>query len=342
MSNLKPDTLRKQLSAGNLARCYLFHGQERYLQASYVQSLRKAVLGAEDDPFNLRQLEGKDLDLRTLRDALDAYPSFAERALVEVRDFDLFQSGEEYQKQLSALLDDLPDYCCLLFLYDTLEYKPDKRKKKLYQAIDSAVTVVEFPVQGQSELVRWIQKHFQARQKRISSEDAAYLIFLCGSLMDALVNEIGKIAVYAQGDTVTRADIDQVAVPVVEAETFRLADALSARDYEKAAELMYKLFQLNTEPIVINALIGSQLRRLYAASLVKASGGGPAQLGEVLNATSDYMPRQYLRICGSFSEQWYREMIRRSAETDYRMKNAGTEPEDLLRTLFLAMAAPCV
>ena len=271
MGELKPEALRKQLSAGILDRCYLFYGKERYLMDHYCRTLRLFVLGGEDDPFNLRRLEGKNLDL--------------------------------------------------------------------WELLRDRVTRVEFPLQGQSELIRWVQKHFQARNREIGREEAAYLLFLCGSGMENLANEIGKIAVYAPEKTVRREDIDAVAVPIAEAQAFKLADALSEKNYEKAAELMYKLFQLNTEPIVLNAMIGSQLRKLYAALLVKKAEGGVKMLTELLGSSSDYLPKQYLRICASFSEEWYRRMIRLSAETDLRLKSTSAVPEDLLRSLFVTMAA---
>lgn len=339
MSELKLEVLRRQLKEGNLARCYLFYGKERYLLERYSRDLRKAVLGAEDDPFNLRRLDGRTMGLQALREAVDAYPSFAEKVLVEVTDYDIFAAAEGDTQQLLALLGDLPDYCCLVFLYDGLEYKPDRRKKKLCDEVKRLVTTVECPIQGQNELSRWITRHFEARGKTIGAEEAAYMLFLCGSRMDDLQNEIGKVAVYAKGKAVTRSDIDAVATPVVEAEIFKLTDLLSAKKYDAAAELMYKLFQLNTEPIPINALIGGQLRKLYAARLVKQAGGGVSQLAQLLGSASEYMPRQYLRLCDGFSLGWYREMIRRCAETDYAMKSTSADPSDLLRSLFAAMAA---
>ena len=338
MSELKADALRKQLKSGQTDRCYLFYGKERYLTEHYAGELRKAVLGGEDDPFNLRQLEGRGLDPRDLADAVDAYPSFAEKALVEVRDYDFFQASEEENRQIFQILGDLPEYCCLVFLYDTIEFKPDKRKKKLWEQLTKLISVVEFPLQGQSELIRWIQKHFAARNKEIDAENAAYLLFLCGSQMDNLANEIGKVAVYAADRQISRGDIDAAAVPVVEAEVFKLTDALADKDYEKSAELMYKLFQLNTEPIAINALIGSQLRKLYAARLVKDAGGNASSLSQLLGG-SEYNARQYLRICSAFPLTWFPRMILLSAETDLGMKSSQAEPEDLLRSLFVTMAA---
>ena len=332
------DALRRQLKSGEPERCYLLYGRERYLLDHYSRELRRAVLGDEDDPFNLRRLEGKGLELQALADAVDAYPAFAERALVEVRDYDVLQLPDAEVKRLTELLRELPEYCCLVFIYDTLEFKADKLKAKKWEGLRSCASLVEFPQQGQNELARWVQRHFDSRGKRIGDDDAAYLVFLCGSEMDSLTNEIGKLAAYAKEKTVTRDEIDAVVVPAVEAQTFKLTDALSARDYERAAELMFKLFQLNTEPIAINAMIGSQLRKLHAALLVKRSGGNAGTLAELLGC-SDYAARQSFRICTSFKESWYLRMIRLSAETDWRMKSTPISPEDLLRSLFVTMAA---
>ena len=339
MGELKMEDFRKSLKEGSIARCYILYGQERYLREHYTQELRKAVLGQEDDPFNLRQYEGKELDLDELSEAVDAYPSFAEHTMVEVRDLDLFHCPEDQTKKLIAILKDLPEYCCLVFLFDTLEYKVDKRKKGLSDAVKDHAVSVEFPVQGQGELTRWVIRHFAAHKKEISRENAAYLIFLCGSLMEGLLNEIGKISVYAREGTVTREDIDAVAVPVVEAQVYRMANALSSRRYDEAAELMHKLFQLNTEPIVINAMIGSQLRRLYAAKLVKDSGGGARELTQVLKGERDFACQQYIRICGGFSSAWYRNALRRCAEVDLKLKSSSGDEEELLKSLFLQLAA---
>ena len=145
MSEINADALRKQLKSGQIDRCYLFYGPEKYLLEHYSRELRSAVLGAEDDPFNLRQLEGKNLDLQELSEAVDAYPSFAERTLIEVRDYEFFptakkkgeqedQKEQEAQentegksdlKRLFSILKDLPEYCCLVFLYDTAGFNPD-------------------------------------------------------------------------------------------------------------------------------------------------------------------------------------------------------------------------
>ena len=339
MAEMNVDALRRQLKKADLDRCYLFYGKESYLQEHYSRELRKAVLGADDDPFNLRQLDGKNLEIHALAEAVDAYPAFAEKTLIEVRDYDFFQGTEDEKKEMFALLSDLPEYCCLVFLCDTVEIGKDDKKKKAWKQLAKLVSLVEFPLQGQSELVRWIQRHFSARGKEITAEDASYLLFLCGSQMDNLTNEIGKVAAYARDRKVRREEIDAVVVPIAEAEVFKMTDAIAGKDYEQAAELMYKLQQLNTEPTAVNAAVGSQLRRLYAALLVKKAGGDAAALMQLVGGKSEYAARMNLRVCASFSEAWYLRMIRLSAETDLRMKSSTADQADLLRSLFVTMTA---
>jgi DNA polymerase-3 subunit delta len=147
------------------------------------------------------------------------------------------------------------------------------------------------------------------------------------------------VTVYAGQKQVSRKDIDAVTVPVLEAQIYKMTDALAEKDFDRAAMLMNHLFQLNTEPGYINATIGGQLRKLYAAFLVKKSGGGADAYNQLTGSTSAYAARQNLRICGSFREDWYLRMIRLSAETELRIRSSSMDPSDLVRSLFAAMAA---
>jgi len=55
--------------------------------------------------------------------------------------------------------------------------------------------------------------------------------------------EIEKIAAYAKGERITRADIDAVAAPVLEAQVFDMTRAVSRGDFDRAAELLGQLLR---------------------------------------------------------------------------------------------------
>ena len=54
---------------------------------------------------------------------MDCLPMMAPRTLVLVRDFDLFKAGEKDREEYARAFAQLPDYCCLVFVYDLIPYK---------------------------------------------------------------------------------------------------------------------------------------------------------------------------------------------------------------------------
>ena len=229
--------LKADLAAGTARCCYIFYGEESYLREYYLEQLRKTLVPSGFEEFNYHRLEGKDLTVQSLSEMAEAMPMMAERTLIVVTDFDLFKLGEEQREKLLAFLEDIPPYCCVVFVYDTIAYKPNKTMKKLCRALDAHVQAVEFRPADSNDLIAWIARRFRALGKDIDRQTAEYLIFTCGGLMTGLVPEITKIGTYARGKTITQADIDAVADPVLSAEVFRLSDAVLQGNYDKAARI---------------------------------------------------------------------------------------------------------
>ena len=119
-------------------------------------------------------------------------------------------------------------------------FEPDGRLKTT-KAFKKNGQLVQFTAQGESALVQWVGKHFAAHGKNISPEDARQLIFFTGGLMNTMIPEIDKIAAYAQGDTVTRADILAVAQRIPEAVVYELTDCLANQDYDGAMRILADL-----------------------------------------------------------------------------------------------------
>ena len=228
--------LKRDIAAGTLGTVYLFYGEETYLRAYYLDQVVKKLVPTGLEEFNYHKLEGKGLTVQALAEQVEAMPMLSERTVVQVVDFDLFKLGDEQRKALVALLEDFPDYCCLIFVYDLLEYKPNRTMKNLCKALEAHAAVVKFETQGRGDLLNWVGRRFRAAGKTIDTQTAEHLLFTCGNLMDGLIPEIGKIAAYAKGSAVTKADIDAVAAPILEAQVFEMTAAISKGDYDRAAE----------------------------------------------------------------------------------------------------------
>ena len=329
------EKLKKDLSTGKLGQMYIFHGEETYLREHYLERLRGAILTGGLGEFNRHDLAAKEMSPRALEEAVDCLPMMAERTLVEVIDFDIWKAGEREREEYIHILSNLPDYCCLVFLYDLIEYKPDARTK-LAGVLKAHGTAVNFARQGPRELTEWVRRHFRALGKDIDPRLCEELIFLCGDLMHGLGQEIEKIGAYAKGDHITRADIEAVATPQLSAVVFRIADAIGERDYNRAAAVLGELYQMQKTPYEIMGAFGKQMRQLYSARLALDSGKNASYVAQIWGMR--YPADRLMVSARRLSLPWCRRAVIRCAQTDMAMKSSGQDPKELMTTLLLELA----
>ena len=326
--------LKKDISDGNIGRLYVFHGEETYLRDFYLGQMKKKLLPAGMEEFNLHTMAGKEFDLKLVAQMVDCLPMMSQRTLIVVSDYDLYKGDKE---GLTALFADLPDYVCLVFVYDLIEYRMDARTK-LASALKEHGSVVNFARQEQGDLVDWVRRRFRATDHDIGSEEAKYLIFLCGDLMNGLISEIGKIGSYAKNHRITREDIDAVATPQLDAVVFQMTDAIAAGNFEKAAAVLGDLYHMQEVPIKILAALGKQLRQLYSARLAIENRKGTAYLMEQWSLRSAYPAEKLMQSARRFSLPWCRWAVIRCGEIDLAMKSTGADGEDLLTQFLLELA----
>ena len=338
----KPDTaglaqLKKDLAQGKPGRLYVFHGEETYLRDHYLGKLREVLLSGGMGEFNLHRLRPADVNPRALEEAVDCLPMMAERTMVLVTDFDLFKAGERDREEYIRTLSQLPDSCCLVFVYDLLEYKPDARTK-LAAALKANGTAVNFQRQEQGDLVDWVRRRFKALGKEIDPRLALELISLCGDLMTTLIGEIEKVGAYARGPKITRADIDAVAAPQLDAVVFEMTDAIGAGSFDQAASVLGELFQMQEPPQKILWSLGRQMRQIYSARLALEGGKGSREVS-ALWGIKPYPADKLMRSARRFTLGWCRQAVVRCAQTDLDMKSTGRDGQELLTTLLLELAA---
>ena len=315
---------------------YIFHGEEAFLLQHYLGQLQKVILDELTESFNFHRFNSENFDLRDFADAVENLPMMADRTLVQVDDIDLFKLPEESRNKMVEILSDIPEYCTVVFVYQTVEFKPDKRLKKLWEAVSRA-QIVEFAKQSQRDLVAWITRHFAARKKHISQQLCLYLLELTDGTMTSLKGEIEKIAAFSGAETICQADIDAVTEPVLDAVVFRMTDYLGAKEYAQAMDTLQKLLKMQQEPIVILGAVGSYLRRLGTARTLQECGCGAGELMK-LCGLSDYAARKTMSAARQFSPAFFKKAMELVLETDRKMKTSYDDPQRLLELLILQLA----
>ncbi len=328
--------LKAQLKARELGRLYVFHGEEMFLLRHYVEQMKKQLIDELTESFNFHRFTSETFDMQSFADAVENMPMMAEHTLVQVDDVDIFKFAESERDKMANILGDIPEYCTVVFCYETAPWKPDKRFKKLWDAVSGGL-VVEFAKQEQRDLIPWVTRHFLARQKQISSQLCAYLIEITGGTMTALSGEIAKICAFSGADEICKADIDAVVEPVLDAVVFQMTELLSAGKYDKALDKLNALFKMQQEPIAILGAVGGHFRRLGTAATLLENGKNTSELMK-LCAIGEYPAKKAMEAARRHPPSFYKRAAELVLETDYRMKTSFDDQQRLLELLILQLA----
>lgn len=318
-------------------RFYIFHGEETFLLHYYLDQLKKQLIDDLTESFNYHKLTKETFDIRSFADAVESLPMMAEHTFVWVDDIDIFKLPDGDRTKLSEVFSDIPDYCTVVLSFETVAWKPDKRFKKLWDAIDSNATVVEFPKQEMRDLIAWVTRHFSANHKKITPDLCSYLIDITGGTMAALAGEISKICAYSDADTIVKSDIDAVTEPVLDAVVFQMTDMLGEGKYGAALVKLQQLLKMQQEPIAILGAIGGHFRRLGTARTLLDNGKSSGELMR-LCGISEYAAKKNMGAARRFSARFCAAASELIMETDYQMKTSYDDTERLLEVLILRLS----
>ena len=276
--------LKQDLKNHTVGSLYVIGGEEAYLKQHYLAALDKEVVDETFRDFNYTVFEGASLTAEDLRDTVDSFPMMADRRIIVVKDLDIFKPTAALKDELPAILSDLPEFVCLVFYYDTIELKPDKRTK-LYASIAKTGCIANFSQLERHDLIPWVKRHVRAAGKQIDNDTCDYLLFICGTSMTNLLSEIEK------------------------AVTFDLTDAITAQRFDRALGLVQELIAQKNEPIVLLAAVARHMQRLYAARLALEAHSSEAQLMELLGSKSPYYARKMQQSAAQLSVKWLRRAV---------------------------------
>lgn len=329
--------LKADLKGKAFERMYVFHGEEAFLQQYYLEKLKKALVDELTESFNFHKFNQETFDIREFEDAINNLPMMAEYTFVLVDDIDLFKQNEEDRNRLTDCILQIPEYCTVVFTYETVEWKPDKRFKTLWESIDKTATVVQFAKQSERDLATWIMRHFAAEGKRINPNLCVYLMELTGGTMTALSGEISKICAYSDAEEIVKADIDAVVEPVLDAVVFQMTDLMGQGAYGSALQKLQVLFKMQNEPLAILGAIGAHYRKIGSARILLNQGMRVTDLMS-LYGISDYAAKKIMNSAMRLSDRFCRLANELVMEADYQLKSSYGDAERLIETLVLRLA----
>lgn len=337
MAEMRESDFKKAVEKGTLSGTYLLYGDEKYTMLQCVRKVVQKVTATGFADFNLHRFDAADTSADVVGEALEALPFFAEKKVVLLRDLPVDSLSAGDLEQYQAMIRELPETSVLIIYLPTIVLgKRLPAKWKAFFATDAKkLTLVEFARKSGAELEKYLVTFAEKRECVLSKELAKRIIRLCGTDLQTLSHEIGKVCSYAGSGTITREQVDTIVTANTEAQVFALSTAIIGGQYEKAYQIIDGLLEQNEEPVAIVALLSSSYLNLYRAKCMLQSGKSVTELTNHF----DYKGKEFLlrsaeQDSSRFSTAVLRESLDLLLEADLALKGgAGSSRDEMKRVV---------
>lgn len=331
MNVLTRQQLTRALQEGKIDPLYLTIGTESYLCAEAECAIAEAALrGTLLREFNESRFSLLTMNARQAVAAAEQLPMMSERRVVIISDFAKLREADE-EVLLRYTERPCPSSVVIFVARDL-----DKRKKLTKALLDNC-TVIEFPAVSDGEAKAWARDYL--KRLKISTDDRALseIISLVGSDIRTLCSELDKLATAAaETKRITIELVDDLIGRSRELSNFDLTDHLIARNRKRALEILYRLLEDGSEPVMLIGLMASNYHRLALAKDLLTRKGKEAVFQQIRMPWKKQ--GEFLATLQRSSEAGIAQGIQRIAAADLAIKTSQATPRLQLEMLVCELA----
>jgi DNA polymerase III subunit delta len=292
---MTPDQAIAQAQSGTLLPVYLLLGEERYLRARVIETLRScsgagSIPGLNDDEFT-----AGDAPLGRVLGAARTSPMMAKLRWVAVRDIERWDSKSASSEGQAEGLDPLVAYLANPVPTTLLVLSATKlaAKNPVLVAARARGALVSCDLLSKQALPAWLAERAASRQAPLSRSAAELLVEVVGGELSALDDVLERLSLFAGAGAPITEETIAALIPIVRPATvWELLDAIGRRQTHRALELLAKVFDPADRGIRLVGLIlwstrqmlryqGARQRGLAAPEAAKAAGVPPFKAREL-------------------------------------------------------------
>jgi DNA polymerase-3 subunit delta len=207
-----------------------------------------------------------------------------------------------------------------------------KRDSALGKAVAKTGEVLVYDVTKRA-LPAWIGEQFKRADATAEPEAARSLLELVGDDLDELATEVDKLAIWADGETITARDVTALVAARAGTAIFELTDAWGRRDVPavlSACELLLERSERSRrdELARIAAAMAAHVSRVRACQALAAEGVRPRDAAGSLKM-HPFAAEKAFAQAANFSVEELRDAVVRLAELDLALKGGSRLAADL-------------
>lgn len=181
--------------------------------------------------------------------------------------------------------------------------------------------VLAYDAPKASDLPRWVQGQFERLGANAETDAARALVEIVGDDLTALAGEADKVATWAAGRSITRRDVEILAVSASEGPAWALTDAWGRRDIGGVLTACEAELEKDVDPFLIAVRLAGQVTLVRAAQALAAEGLKAREIAKRVKR-HEFRVRKALAHAENYTRDELDDAVVRLAELDAALKGA--------------------
>ncbi len=257
----------------DLMQPHLITGEERYLIKQLLSRIEKRFMNSGEKFDKIKLEDEADDFLRELNQSVYNIGMLSDYKFIIVECNDLFSRSTGFDEKVIEIINNTPENAAIFFY---AVGGVDGRLKTV-NTIKKAGEFVELNSPRSGELKEWINKKFQALDKKPDRELVEKLSFLFGKNLEALNKEIEKLATFKFADDNLHFEEckDVLSQEGITGEKiiFELVDCWARGDKPGAVRLYREIIKNGRSPVYVLSMLKRQLRLLLSVKEARKAHG---------------------------------------------------------------------
>jgi DNA polymerase-3 subunit delta len=273
----------------------------------------------------LERLDGAEVELPRIQEALTSLPFLASAKLVVLR---APSSNKQFVEVFEQLLSDIPETTDVILV----EPKLDKRLA-YYKWLTKNTDFHDFRPLDASGLASWLSSEAAQRGGKLNLADARYLVERVGADQQFLSNELDKLLLYAP--QIDRKSIELLTDAAPQSNIFELLEAAFAGHTKTVLRLYADQRAQKVEPPQIIAMLAWQL---HVLAIIKTAGERSADQIAKDAKLNPFVVRKSQNMARKITLQELRTKISDLLQIDTASKRTNLDADEALKHYLLVLA----
>jgi len=301
------------------------YGPDTYRLQQKLKEIEAQYKKVHKSGLNLEKIDTLQIGFREFADKLFQHSMFIKKKLFFLEN--LFFSSE-FKDEFLKKIKEIRKSQDLIVVFEKKELP---KKDKLFLNLKKYGKCQEFQLLGGERLKSWVKREFKKYQTQVDPVALEELINFVGNDLWQMENEIKKL-ICLKKPLLSSQDVEILVRPKLEADIFKIIDALAQKNKKKALQLVQENLLKENKPLVILNMINFQFRGLLIAKTLMEEGKTLDDFLE-LSILKPYPTRKCWYASIGFSLSQLKKIYQKIFEADLSIKTGKIQPEEAIKIL---------